>query len=173
MTSPIPPLPIRRADPITLRDQRMLRRIGSVAALIFFAGDRDLDGGRFGLAGHDLEVYRGELDYGVTEDEGSTHRWQRLPRTDVTVDPIAQMRSAIGEIKKAPRDPEARRRLRALAADQGAWEQLALLLADEVRASGKRPTSRPRSSKSWPTSTRTSISRSRRSTRWKRSSSSS
>ncbi len=73
----------------------------------------------------------------MTEDEG-THKWQRLPRTDVT-DPIAQMRTAIAQIKKAPRDPEMRRRLRALAADQGAWEQLALLLADEARASGKRP----------------------------------
>ena len=48
------------------------------------------------------------------------------------------MRGAIAQIKKAPRDPEMRRRLRALAADQGAWEQLALLLADES-ASAKRP----------------------------------
>ncbi|HEY3806479.1 MAG TPA: hypothetical protein VGL61_27935 [Kofleriaceae bacterium] len=74
----------------------------------------------------------------MSEDEG-THKWQRLPRTDVTADPIAQMRAAIAQIKKAPRDPELRRRLRALAADQGAWEQLALLLSDEARAAGKRP----------------------------------
>ncbi|HEY1548037.1 MAG TPA: hypothetical protein VGG28_09455 [Kofleriaceae bacterium] len=72
----------------------------------------------------------------MSEDDG-THRWQRLPRTDVA-DPIAQMRGAIAQIKKAPRDPEMRRRLRALAADQGAWEQLALLLADES-TSAKRP----------------------------------
>ena len=74
----------------------------------------------------------------MTEDEG-TQKWQRLPRTDVTADPIAQMRSAIAQIKKAPRDPEMRRRLRALAADQGAWEQLALILADEARAASSRP----------------------------------
>ena len=74
----------------------------------------------------------------MSEDEG-TLKWQRLPRTDVTADPIAQMRAAIAQIKKAPRDPELRRRLRALAADQGAWEQLALLLADEARAATKRP----------------------------------
>jgi tetratricopeptide (TPR) repeat protein len=75
----------------------------------------------------------------VAEDDG-THRWQRLPpRAEADADPIQAMRTAIAEIKKAPRDPEARRRLRALAADQGAWEQLALLLADEARAAAKRP----------------------------------
>ncbi len=36
-------------------------------------------------------------------------------------------------MRGAPKDPEARRRLRALAAEQSSWEQLALLLTDEVR----------------------------------------
>ena len=48
------------------------------------------------------------------------------------------MRSALAHVRRAPRDPEARRRLRALAADQGAWEQLAPLLADEARAAAAR-----------------------------------
>ena len=49
------------------------------------------------------------------------------------------LRLSIAEVRKAPRDPEARRRLRALAAEHGLWDQLALLLADEARAAAERP----------------------------------
>lgn len=55
------------------------------------------------------------------------------------VDPIHALRQAIHQVRNAPRDPEARRRLRALAAEQGSWEQLALLLADEARAAVEKP----------------------------------
>lgn len=74
----------------------------------------------------------------MAEDEG-TRRWQRLDWPAREVDPIHALRSAIATVRNAPRDPEARRRLRALAAEQGSWEQLALLLADEARAAVERP----------------------------------
>lgn len=74
----------------------------------------------------------------MAEDEG-TRRWQRLDWPAREVDPIHALRSAIGHVRNAPRDPEARRRLRALAAEQGSWEQLALLLADEARAAVEKP----------------------------------
>ena len=45
-----------------------------------------------------------------------------------------ELRAAIAEIRAAPRDPEPRRHLRALAAEQGSWEELATLLAEEARA---------------------------------------
>jgi tetratricopeptide (TPR) repeat protein len=72
----------------------------------------------------------------VAEDEG-TRRWQRFPPREA--DPLHALRQAIHMVRAAPRDPEARRRLRALAAEQGSWEQLALLLTDEARASVERP----------------------------------
>jgi hypothetical protein len=69
----------------------------------------------------------------VADDEG-TRRWQRLDWPAHDADPIHALRSAIAKVRSAPRDQEARRRLRALAAEQGSWEALAVLLADEARA---------------------------------------
>ncbi|MEO6775774.1 MAG: tetratricopeptide repeat protein, partial [Kofleriaceae bacterium] len=75
----------------------------------------------------------------MAEDETHrTRKWQKLPR-ETEIDPIQALRMAIAEIRAAPRDPEPRRHLRALAADQGAWEQLALFLEDEARAAARRP----------------------------------
>lgn len=78
------------------------------------------------------------LHFSVAEDE-RTRRWQRLEWPATEADPIHALRSAITTVRHAPRDPEARRRLRALAAEQGLWEQLALLLADEARAAVEKP----------------------------------
>jgi tetratricopeptide (TPR) repeat protein len=75
----------------------------------------------------------------MAEDETHrTRKWQKLPR-EVAIDPIQALRMAIAEIRAAPREPEPRRHLRALAAEQGAWEQLALFLEDEARAASRRP----------------------------------
>ena len=71
----------------------------------------------------------------MADDEQRTGRWQRVANAD----PIQAFRSAIAAVKHAPRDPDARRALQALAADQSAWEPLALLLADEARALVDRP----------------------------------
>ncbi len=79
-----------------------------------------------------------ELHFSVAEDE-RTRRWQRLEWPTGEADPIHALRSAITTVRNAPRDPEARRRLRALAAEQGLWDQLALLLADEARAAVEKP----------------------------------
>ena len=74
----------------------------------------------------------------MTEDD-RTRRWQRLARpATASEDPLHALRVAITQVRGAPGDPEARRRLRAIAAEQGMWEQLALLLADEVRAAANR-----------------------------------
>jgi tetratricopeptide (TPR) repeat protein len=72
----------------------------------------------------------------VAEDDVRTRRWQRVERQP---DPLQALRSAIAAVRTHPRDPEVRRRLRALAAEQGAWEQLALLLTDEARARVEKP----------------------------------
>jgi tetratricopeptide (TPR) repeat protein len=75
----------------------------------------------------------------VSEDETHrTRRWQKLGRAG-EIDPIQAMRMAIADIRATPRDQEARRHLRALAAEQNTWEQLALLLEDEARAASRRP----------------------------------
>ncbi|HTL31552.1 MAG TPA: tetratricopeptide repeat protein [Kofleriaceae bacterium] len=74
----------------------------------------------------------------MAEDE-RTRRWQRISSPAIGVDPVHALRNAIGEIRNAPRDQEARRQLRALAVEQGSWEQLALLLEDEARAAHKKP----------------------------------
>ncbi|HUS29365.1 MAG TPA: tetratricopeptide repeat protein, partial [Kofleriaceae bacterium] len=74
----------------------------------------------------------------MAEDE-RTRRWQRISSPAIGADPVHALRSAIAEIRNAPRDQEARRQLRALAAEQGTWEQLALLLDDESRAAHKKP----------------------------------
>jgi tetratricopeptide (TPR) repeat protein len=66
-----------------------------------------------------------------------TRRWDRISRPERSADPLQLLRSGIKEVRAAPRDPEARRRLRAIAAEQGLWEQLAVLLADEARAADR------------------------------------
>ncbi len=72
-------------------------------------------------------------------EEERTRRWQKIERPPMASDTIQVLRLSIAAVRQAPRDPEARRRLRALAAEQGLWDQLALLLADEARAAGARP----------------------------------
>ncbi len=69
----------------------------------------------------------------MAEDD-RTRRWQRTERYDTASDTIQVLRVSIAEVRHAPRDPEARRRLRAIAAEHGLWEQLAILLGDEARA---------------------------------------
>ncbi|HEU0033835.1 MAG TPA: tetratricopeptide repeat protein [Kofleriaceae bacterium] len=68
-------------------------------------------------------------------DEGS-RRWERIERPDGD-DPLQALRAAIAAVRAAPRDLEARRRLRAFAAEHGMWDELALLLADEARAADR------------------------------------
>jgi len=74
----------------------------------------------------------------MADDEG-TRRWQRLQRAPTASDAIQHLRMSIIEIREDPSDQEARRRLRAIAAEQGLWDQLALLLADEARAQAHAP----------------------------------
>ena len=64
----------------------------------------------------------------MAEDDG-TRRWQRFEKP---IDPIQAIRAALAAIRRAPGDPEARRRLHALGPEH--WEQAAVLLADEARA---------------------------------------
>ena len=66
----------------------------------------------------------------MAEDDG-TRRWQRLEKPARDADPIQAVRTALAGIRRAPHDPEARRRLHALGVD---GDQLAVLLADEARA---------------------------------------
>jgi tetratricopeptide (TPR) repeat protein len=66
----------------------------------------------------------------VTDDDAHTPRWERV----TTVDPRRALRDAIAEVRTRPRDDEARRRLRAVASEHNAWDQLAALLASEARA---------------------------------------
>ena len=66
------------------------------------------------------------------DDTVRTRRWARI-ETPVAFAEHA-IRVAINDIRAAPRDPEGRRVLHALAAELGNWEDLALLLADEARA---------------------------------------
>ncbi|NVB83566.1 MAG: tetratricopeptide repeat protein, partial [Kofleriaceae bacterium] len=72
----------------------------------------------------------------MAEDE-RTRRWERVSSPDV--DPMRALRDAIAMIKIAPRDQEARRQLRALAAEQASWEPLSILLLDEARAAVEEP----------------------------------
>ena len=74
----------------------------------------------------------------MAEDD-RTRRWQRTARYDAASDTIQVLRVSIAEVRHAPRDPEARRRLRAIAAEHGLWEQLAVLLGDEARAASEHP----------------------------------
>jgi tetratricopeptide (TPR) repeat protein len=73
------------------------------------------------------------------DDDSRTRRWQKISRPAIEVDPLHSLRAGIAKIRQSPRDGEARRQLRALAAEQGLWEQLALLLSDEARAMIERP----------------------------------
>jgi hypothetical protein len=73
----------------------------------------------------------------MSEDDQRTRRWQKLSPPATEVDPLHALRAAIGRVRAAPRDGEARRQLRALGTQHG--EQLALLLADEARAMIERP----------------------------------
>ncbi len=72
-------------------------------------------------------------------DHEGTRRWRRLERANTESDALHLLRMSIIEIREAPGDGEARRRLRAIAAEHGLWEQLALLLSDEARAHVDRP----------------------------------
>src|SRR5437868_11317736 len=74
----------------------------------------------------------------MAEDD-RTRRWGKLERYAGASDTIQVLRVSIAEVRNAPRDPEARRRLRALAAEHGLWDQLAVLLGDEARAATKHP----------------------------------
>lgn len=101
-------------------------------------GAREAGSGFASRRGHPMPPVA--LESGVADDE-RTRRWQRTLTVDPTDgsdagrrDPVHALRSAITAVRKAPRDEEARHRLRALAAEQGSWDQLALLLADEARA---------------------------------------
>ena len=74
----------------------------------------------------------------MAEDE-RTRRWQRISSPALAVEPLQALRAAIEDVKIASRDQEIRRRLRAVAADLGMWEQLALLLEDEARGAVRQP----------------------------------
>ena len=74
----------------------------------------------------------------MPEQDDKTRLWRRAARPDSDEtsidDPLHLMRAALADVRGAPDDEEARRRLRAIAADHGMWDQLAVLLADEARA---------------------------------------
>ena len=79
----------------------------------------------------------------LSEPDIATGKVERLATSEVEIlsvdplaDPMGDMRSLIRSVRKAPRDVEARRRLRAHAAEHGLWEQLAMLLADEAHVQG-------------------------------------
>jgi tetratricopeptide (TPR) repeat protein len=72
-------------------------------------------------------------------NDDRTGRWRRHERASTASEGLQLLRRSIIEIRAAPGDPEARRRLRAIAAEQGLWDQLALLLADEARAHADQP----------------------------------
>ena len=55
-------------------------------------------------------------------EEERTRRWQRLSRPELETDPIQALRACIAEVRAAPQDLEARRRLRALAAEPAKWD---------------------------------------------------
>jgi len=68
----------------------------------------------------------------------STHDIERIDESVVSKvtrlgdDPVGALRRLIKAVRQAPTDQEARRKLRAYAAEHGLWEQLAVLLADEA-----------------------------------------
>src|SRR3954462_6252500 len=79
------------------------------------------------------------LDSRAMAEDERTRRWQKLARYEAASDTIQVLRVSIAEVRNAPRDPEARRRLRAIAAEHGLWDQLAVLLGDEARAAEGHP----------------------------------
>jgi len=72
-------------------------------------------------------------------EDDRTRRWQRTARYETASDTIQVLRLSIAEVRHAPKDPEARRRLRAIAAEHGLWDELAVLLGDEARAAVDHP----------------------------------
>ena len=74
----------------------------------------------------------------MSPDDGP-RRWRRPERAGTVSDAIELLRRTIRAIRTAPGDAEARRQLRAIAGEHGLWDELGLLLADEVRACADRP----------------------------------
>jgi tetratricopeptide (TPR) repeat protein len=71
---------------------------------------------------------------GFSSLEGDVRRrWKRVAQLAIDSDELRSLRLAIALVCEAPQDAEARERMRAIAADHRAWEQLAPLLAAEVR----------------------------------------
>lgn len=68
----------------------------------------------------------------MTEDDG-TNQWQRIA-VAAGDDPIRALRACLAAVRAAPVDAEARRRLRAVAAEHGLWDALAVLLAEAAEA---------------------------------------
>lgn len=60
-------------------------------------------------------------------------RWKRVAQLAIDSDELRSLRLAIALVCEAPQDLEARERMRAIATEHRAWEQLAPLLAAEVR----------------------------------------
>ena len=86
-----------------------------------------------------LSVPARESDVDVITEQVQLLSTQDIERIDESVvakvddDAVGELRRLIRAVRKAPRDQEARRKLRAYAAERGLWEQLAVLLADEAR----------------------------------------
>src|SRR5438093_157205 len=70
----------------------------------------------------------------MAEDDRLSRRWQKLARHETPSDTMQLLRVSIAEVRNAPRDPEARRRLRARAAEHSLRDQLAALPGDGARA---------------------------------------
>lgn len=71
---------------------------------------------------------------GFTSLEGDVRRrWKRVANLAIDSDELRSLRLAIALVCEAPQDGEARERMRAIAAEHRAFEQLAPLLAAEVR----------------------------------------
>src|SRR3569623_1353383 len=82
-----------------------------------------------------------ESDLELDTDEVQRLSTHDIERSDESVvskvtrlgdDPVGALRRLIKAVRQAPTDQEARRKLRAYAAEHGLWEQLAVLLADEA-----------------------------------------
>ncbi|MBV8757295.1 MAG: hypothetical protein JO257_08480 [Deltaproteobacteria bacterium] len=79
-----------------------------------------------------------DSDIDIDTDEVQRLSTRDIERVEESVvskvddDAVGALRKLIRAVRQAPRDAEARRRLRAYAAERGVWEQLAVLLADEA-----------------------------------------